>query len=651
MLSLVMLGVMCVLLLLSGTIALKIYRLWRARQRGQAGTKLQTRMVVMFGLVSLVPTLLVAIFSVLFFNLGLQNWFNTKVSTALESSLQAAEGYLTEHKNNIRGDAAAMASDLNRQSPLLKRDPKRLKQIIRTQAIIRELSEAVVFQHEGAVEEEGIFEIPLNSLENRLLDTKVMHHALGGEVAVFSEENNRVRALILLSEYSHTYLLIGRMLDENVLAFYAETQGSVNEYQRLKGNINKLQLQFLLIFLAVALLLLLATIWAGLRFAGRLTRPISNLVEATQALKEGKLDVRAEDIGQDDEMGTLTRAFNRMAEELQHNQASLVQQKDFMAQLLAEISTGVLVVDAAGNITVSNAAAKGILHQEALEGQELKTAWPAWKQVEEGAMPSLQQIKWVRDKQQRTVLVHQVQLALQSTLITLDDITELQVAERNAAWSDVARRVAHEIKNPLTPMQLSAERLAKKYGSDLQAAEKEKFSQYTGTILRHIETVRHIVDAFAYFAKLPAPELKQLDIVPAIKAAVISEQVAHADISYHLPEQESCMILADAQQLKQLLQNLLKNAAESMQSLQEKAIFITLEPQEDGMVELSVRDAGPGFSEAILQEGITPYRTEKAEGTGLGLAIVEKITKEHGGQIELQNHADGGAIVRCSFRC
>ncbi len=487
-----------VLLLALGTLtARKIVKLWGGMRSGSLGSRLQRRVVVVFCIVTIVPTIMVSVSSTLFFNLGIQSWFNKRVSIALQESVAVADAYLSEHKDLIRADAIAMASDLNRDIGAAFSNPGAFSKTVATQMALRSLTEAVVIQGNHIIAQSGwSFAIAFEQIPQDALE-----RAQRGEVVVTLEDPDKVRALIKL-DMPDTYLLAGRLVDSKVLAHMDSAQGSVAEYKRLKSNINRMQIEFSIVFVVFSLLLLLAAILCGLYFATRLLTPIGNVINAAERVRGGDYSVRLAEGPEDDEIGTLTRAFNRMTADLGRQREELIEanrradtRRRFSEAVLSGVSAGVLALDRAKRITLANPVAQQLLDLPPLLSAGIM-ATELLPQITDFVIEAEKQknhfvqgdISITREGKISTLHIRITAETqgdeIEGYIVTFDDITELQMAQRNVAWADVARRVAHEIKNPLTPIQLSAERLKKKYLSQI-TVEPENFSKYIETITRH----------------------------------------------------------------------------------------------------------------------------------------------------------------------
>lgn len=657
---------------LMGIVAVRIFGLWSALQAGSAGSQLQKRILLLFSLVAISPTIIVSIFSALFFNLGIQTWFNDRVQTAVNESLAVAEAYLAEHKDNIRADALAMANDLNQYAYLALSNPAEFNRIIVTQSTLRLLTESIVFQHNRIIAQGRLsFALAFEHIPRDMLD-----RAEHGEVVILpAEDDSKVRALVKLDTMEDAYLLVGRLIDDKVIAHMQNAQGAVNEYSTLKAQLDRLQIVFSIVFITLALLLLLASIGYGMVFASRLTTPISRLVGAAERVRGGDFSARVEGTDTKDEIGTLSRAFNRMTEQLEAQRADLIEanrrldeRRRFSEAVLSGVSAGVIALDREKNIRLFNRSSSVILsavEKSIQSGAPIADALPGIQelltQAEHLPGEMAQSTLTVGEQEKNLTLLVRITVEklgeqIEGFIVTFDDITQLVSAQRNAAWADVARRIAHEIKNPLTPIQLAAERLKRKYLQQIDALEQENFVKYTDTISKQVSDIGRMVEEFVSFARMPVPAFTDEDVGGIIKKAVFSAQMANPTVEYqlHLPEQP-VMLHSDERQITQVLTNLLKNAAEGIGARLEqnphgdKGVINIRLSKENNQITLSVEDNGIGFPPGDPKKMLEPYVTTRSQGTGLGLAIVKKIVEDHKGKIGLENNSKGGARVLLYF--
>src|SRR5579883_46698 len=652
---------------LCAIVAWRVVQVWTERRRGLAGSRLHIRLVVLFSLVAVIPTIVVAVFSYLLFSFGVQAWFSERVRTALSGSLAVAEAYLHEHQQNIRADVVSMANDLDRDAAFLSVNPQRLNQVVAAQAALRSLTEAVVFDGSGRILARTGFTLALSLQPPSPID---LRQANAGDVAVMTSDNDdRVRALVRLPAFGNVYLYVGRFVDPTVLNHMEQTQRAVAQYEQLEGERSSFQVAFSMVFLVVGILLLTGAVWVGLSFATKMAQPISSLIAAAERVRGGDLAARVPEGETDEEFGSLSRAFNRMTHQLQTQQSELIeanrqldQRRRFTETVLAGVSAGVIGLDQHGRINLPNRSASVLLgiDLDQLIGQEIGEVVPEMAALLEAAAQrperlAQSQVQVMRRGRWQTLLVRiaaeRVEGEVKGYIVTFDDITELLSAQRKAAWADVARRIAHEIKNPLTPIQLSAERLKRKYLKEIRN-DPDTFTICTETIIRHVGDIGRMVDEFSSFARMPAPTIKEEDLVEIVRQAVFLQRTATPEIRFEVDVPSAAQLACDARQVSQALVNLLKNAAESIQARDAGAepghIAVRL-VEAAGQTALVVEDNGRGLPQEGRERLAEPYVTTRTKGTGLGLAIVKKIMEDHGGELMLEDREGGGARVSLVF--
>ncbi len=670
---------MVVALLLGAVLAGRLTRVWVERRRGSAGSRLHIRLVLLFSGVAVIPTIVVAVFATFFFHLGIQAWFNEPVRTTLQESLQAARGYLEEHRNNIRADALGMANDLTRVTSYLGRDPSVFAQVLGTQTTLRGLTEAVIFE---PVTGQVMASVGPAIDPPPLWATGL---ARAGDVAVLgTDDSSRVLAVVQMETTPALMLLIGRPVDPAILEHMARTDQAVAEYKRLDENRSGLQLTFALIFALIALLVLCAAALIGLVIANQIARPVGQLIAAAERVRAGDLTVRVPEATTGDEVAGLSRAFNRMTGQLaaQRNElmdaySQIDSRRRFTEAVLSGVSAGVIGLDAAGRIELPNRTASALLGLDLLAaiGRDLADVVPEFgpllaeaREMPERARTGELQIGGPARRRTLLVRISADRGADHAGLgegshrrprgfvATFDDITELQSAQRTAAWADVARRIAHEIKNPLTPIQLSAERLKRRFAREI-TSDPDTFTQCADTIVRHVGDIGRMVDEFSAFARMPNPVIKPEDIGRVVREALVLPRTAHPEIDWRtdIPDRGP-VAPCDRRLLGQALTNLLQNAADAV-AMRPRPAEPGADPQRAGRIavalmvgrdEVSIRviDDGVGLPEQDRARLTEPYVTHKPKGTGLGLAIVKKIMEDHAGRVTLEDRPDGpGAIV------
>jgi two-component system, NtrC family, nitrogen regulation sensor histidine kinase NtrY len=652
-------------LLLCAVLAGRLTRVWVERRRGSAGSRLHVRLVMLFGGVAVAPAIMVACFAVAFFHFGIQAWFNDPVRQAVDESLQVARGYLDEHRDNIRAVALEMANDLTRAGQFLSADPSVFAEVLGAQTTLRGLTEAVIYDPlTGQVlASAGLFagmgiEPPSPSATSQ---------ARSGDVVVLAAgDGTRVRAVVKLDSTPPLMLMIGRPVDPQILDHVARTEQAVAEYQRLDQDRSWLQIAFAWIFAIVALLVLLAAVLIGLVLANQIARPIGRLIHAAERVRGGDLTVRVVEAQTGDEVAGLSRAFNRMTGQLAAQRGELMdaysqidERRRFTETVLSGVSAGVIGLDASGRIELPNRVADELLGIDLLSaiGRELADVVPEFSELlhEAAASPERARTAEIQigpQTSRRTLLVRiGADLSGGRTdgfVVTFDDITELQSAQRKAAWADVARRIAHEIKNPLTPIQLAAERLKRRFAREV-TSDPETFTQCADTIIRHVGDIGRMVDEFSAFARMPQPVIKPEDIGRIAREALVLHKTARPQITWHtdMPDQGP-VAPCDRRLLRQALTNLLQNATDAVgmrdAGPEGGMIGLTVQPGESE-VRIIVTDNGVGLPQDDRARLTEPYVTHKPKGTGLGLAIVKKIMEDHGGRLILDDRPDGPGAV------
>jgi two-component system nitrogen regulation sensor histidine kinase NtrY len=648
-----------VLLLLFASLAGRLTRVWVERRRGSAGSRLHVRLVLLFSVVAVFPTILVAVFATAWFSLGIQSWFNDRIRTALEEGLQASQGYLAEHRDGIKTDALIMKAELESAGrTLFGTNPDAFGEVLSSQVFLRGLDEAVIFQPDtrevvakaGLMADAGPGKISPGAIEA----------ARTGEVPVLSNgTDTEVRALVELNSTPSLMMMIERPVDPHILAHMHLTEDAVAQYQRLDQNRAGLQVTFALIFALVALLVLAAAVSIGLVMANQIARPVGWLMLAAERVRGGDLAVRVPEIASGDELAGLSRAFNRMTNQLSAQRAELMdaysqidERRRFTETVLSGVSAGVIGLDAQGRIELPNRAASELLGIDLLAviGAPLCEKVPEMRPLltecmEASDRPFTGEIQTSNARSRRTLLVRiapETRMGRASGfVVTFDDITELQAAQRKAAWADVARRIAHEIKNPLTPIQLSAERLKRRFAREI-TSDPETFSQLADTIVRHVGDIGRMVDEFSAFARMPQPVIKREDVGRVAREALVLQRNAHPDIEWttDIPERGP-YAPCDRRLLGQALTNLLMNAADAIAMRPDAKgapghISVAVERGE-GAVRIAITDDGVGLPQADRARLTEPYVTHKPKGTGLGLAIVKKIMEDHGGLVTLDD--------------
>ncbi|NVK17978.1 MAG: PAS domain-containing sensor histidine kinase [Methylocystaceae bacterium] len=669
-----------VLLLLLGTLIIRrIVKLRNQHTKGVAGSKLHTKLVIFFSLLAVTPAILVAIFAGIYLNLGMQSWFSERVSTALSSSQTVAKAYRDEHVRTIQIDALGLANSLNRNAAYLSRSRYLLERELNKLAQDNNLAEAALMDGQGRVLARTALTL---SLSFDKISNEVFERAGNNEVVVtFEPQNDRARAVVKLENYIDTYLFIGRFIPPEITGSIDRVEKAYQQYSELEKRREGIHISFIMIFLIIALMLLLAAAWLGMTFANQMVRPLTDLISASERIRQGDLAARVNKDHGGDEIGMMGRAFNRMAEQLQSQRHDLIEANRELAErhrftetVLDGVTAGVIGLDRIGIIHLPNRFS-GLFFKTEIQnliGQHIKDIVPEVEDLFEQAKsnpkrPTQAEVKLLRDGQVRiinaSIAAEWVDDEIIGFVLTFDDITELQSAQRSAAWANVARRIAHEIKNPLTPIQLSAERLKRKYLKDIEN-DPDTFSMCTDTIIRQVDDMRQMVDEFSSFARMPRPVLKTENLSELCGEIIFLEKNRSPNVNYtlNLPEKQ-LTLLCDRQQVSRLLTNLVKNATEAIYGKYDLdpeddlpdglpsplgSVTITAKEQEDEL-HLTIEDDGKGFPHEERDRLTDPYVTTRTKGTGLGLAISKKIMEEHQGQLALKDRKQGGAVVELHF--
>ncbi len=686
-LRLILLTDLIYILVVAALVLQKVARMIAARRAKSAGSRLHLRLTGVFALIALIPTILVAVFSVLTLNVGLEGWFSERVRQVVDTSLLAAEAYENEHRRDLIEDTQALAGFLNvtkKANRFLNDGDLRALLTSGQQQIQRGLREAYVIDGAARLRARGersyLFDFEMPSADD-------MKRAGAGEIVVIQDwDNNEFRTLVKLVAFVDRYLYLSRNVDGDILNLLDETKDIARDYQELERERGKVLLEFGLLYIGFAVILILAAIWLGLWFAERLSRPVGRLASAAKQVGTGDLDVQVIEESGDDEIAMLGRYFNQMTRQLKGQRAALIENSNQIERrrrlfdsVLSSVASGVVGLDGKGRVTFVNRSAERLLSlpnslpnlQTGEHSGDISVAVPEFAPLlqrlkDRNNEVVQQEIKLSRAGKLENLLVRISTRRnddghLEGYVIAFDDVTDLVSAQRMAAWGDVARRIAHEIKNPLTPIQLSAERIKRKF-SPILGDQAESLAQYTDVIIRQTGDLRRIVDEFSRFARMPEPELRQHDLSQILRDAVTLQEAAFPDVDLklQLPERPVLAEL-DATMISQALVNLIKNAGEAIESLGKKGFPDKFKPEirvamkvSENTISIDISDNGIGLPEdrARLFE---PYVTTRDAGTGLGLSIVKKIIEEHGGTLALvdadrfENNESFGARAQIRF--
>jgi two-component system nitrogen regulation sensor histidine kinase NtrY len=662
------------ILVLVGIIVYEVWQLLQARRRGRAAARLHVQIVSLFSVIAVLPAVLVAVVANVTIDRGLDRLFSGPTREVIQNSLIIARAYMQEHAQLIRGDILGMANDIAHARPLYDQDRKSFRELLTANAGVRNLPGAMLIDKDRNVLETAQTGIQLAFAAPPAEFLRNVNEA-EPEIAVLPDENY-VAAVIRLRAFNDTFLYVARRLDPRVVAQLKQTEASVAEYAEIESRRLGLQVNFALIFAVIALTILMASILIGLNFANWLVAPIRRLMSAANIVSTGDLHVQVPVLRSEGDLAQLGETFNKMTQELRTQRDELVSASDlidsrrrFIEAVLSSASAGIIGVDASGSVGILNRSAEKLIGHAESEtlGHPLSDVLPElddmMKTAREGTQRLVQgQITINRDGHERNLSVRvsaeQTSQTRDSYIITLDDITELVSAQRTSAWADVARRIAHEIKNPLTPIQLSAERIRRKFGKVI-TEDKAIFEQCTDTIVRQVDDIRRMVDEFSRFARMPKPVIEGEDVADTVRQAVFLMRVGHPDIDIDAEiKDEPMRAQFDRRLISQALTNIIKNATEAIEAVPAaelgKGRIDVIAARENDDIVIDVIDNGIGLPKVSRARLLEPYVTTREKGTGLGLAIVGRVLEDHGGRIELNDAADirpgaRGAWMRLRF--
>ncbi|MDQ3143546.1 MAG: ATP-binding protein [Pseudomonadota bacterium] len=635
----------------------------RAESQGAGTGRLHSRLVALFSVIAAVPTVFVVIFASVLFQNGMEFWYSDRARTVLQQAENAAHIYELEHRNRLEADLQAMGADIVNAINAYGLESEDFKGVLIGQVLVRQVKEAAVLSinETGQFNNQAFVNLDNRDLERRF-DPKKAMELEAGEVLAQIEQPDLIEGLVRLDPSAPIFFYVSRPVNADAIRSLAQTRDSAGEYQRTLARASTFQFRFNAALFFAALLLVGLAIFFALKMADWLVRPVAQLVSAAGRVEEGDFSVRVSVDRSSDEIATLGTAFNRMTGRLQEQTGALIAANDqldtrraFIEAVLSSVTAGVIALDTRRRILLINRSAETLLHHgdETLEGRDLEDVSPELTEFLLGEAREAAVI--VRaESGQRTLAVKRMKTA-DGGVLTFDDITDQLSDQRSAAWSDIARRIAHEIKNPLTPIQLAAERLQRRYGKEI-ASDPETFERLTGTIVRQVGDLRRMVDEFSNFARMPKPVFREENIHDIARAALFLHEVAHPGVAFSIdPAAGPIALVCDRRQLGQALTNIVKNAVEAIEARRIRGEAssagdrVDLSIRRDAeQVVIDITDTGVGLPEN--RERLTePYMTTRVRGTGLGLAIVKKIVEEHLGEIAFLDRAGGGTHVRIAF--
>ena len=640
----------------------QILRLWVERRQKLAGYQLHWRLALLFGGVAALPAVITTAFALFVVDYSLRGWFADRISTAVTGSVQVADAYFEEHASSIRSDVLTIANDVNREAFKFRDEPALLNQYLTNQAALRNLSEVIILDGTGQVAAKSrfAFAVTFTSFGEGWLE-----QARQGDVVILrGDETSKLRAVVKLNSFVDAYLFVGRFIDRSVLDAVDGTRLAAADYQQLGIRQLDLQVSFAFVFGLILVLLLITALWIGLNLATAIVEPLGSVISVAEQVRGGNLSERVPAGLELDEVARLGLSFNKMLDELVRSREQLVQanmqidrRREFTEAVLGGVSSGVIGLDSDQKVTLPNNSACQLLSlsDSDMIGRKLADVVPEFAGlIATGTSRrrrfAEEQIMLERDGASLTlrarIATERVDGRVIGYVVTFDDVTDLLTAQRKAAWSDVARRIAHEIKNPLTPIQLAADRLRRKYRPDDDEAGAQ-FSEYLSIIGRQVDDIGRMVDEFSDFARMPQPAMKELSLAELAHGQVALFEAQKVEFSTDLDaDPDGGMVLGDAGLLRQALTNIIQNAIDSLSgaNVRKPQIRLALSVN-DGQVCLAVSDNGPGFPKRDRASLLEPYVTGRDKGTGLGLAIVSKIIQDHSGELELADDDDGGAKV------
>lgn len=658
---------------LLGVVGWQLVRLRRQKRRGEIGAELHSRLVFLFAIIASLPAILVAGFAVVTLDRGLDSWFSDRTKAIISNTTAVASAYLGEHRDQLRRDVSAISRDLSRSVEAIGGEGARFDVFLTAQAALRSIPSLVLIDDARQIRYSAA-----RNVDTKLVapPQEVLELAQNGKPIVITVAAlAQVQVLQKIAGIEPSlYVLATRFVAPHVLEHLARTNDAVKEYSEMEGRRFEAQLTFAMLYIVISLVVLLSAIWLGLWLADRLAEPISELMRATEKVGGGDLSVRVA-ARRDDEIGRLGLGFNEMIHRLDRQQKQLMGVHDnlnernrFMNMVLNSVSAAIIGIDENSMINHVNKATENLVNMpsKALIGSNLKDILPEIYRLVSDTRHSGQRIEQISRRRgdgseqilrvsvARNVIAHGTNM-----VIGLDDVTDLISAQRVSAWADIARRIAHEIKNPLTPIQLSAERLRRKYKSQI-THDVETFANCTDTIIRQVSDIERMVDEFSSFARMPRAVMKRFDLCDVITRTLFLQRAAHPDAVFEFVHPGPIMIEADDRLVSQALTNLIKNATEAIYGAAANGadiqadIRVSVSRTEDGFMALSVSDNGPGWPAGDRSSLLEPYNTSRVGGTGLGLAIVKKIVDDHGGRMQLTDAVDDegtktGAQVTLEF--
>ncbi|MCJ8189848.1 sensor histidine kinase NtrY-like [Sphingomicrobium aestuariivivum] len=635
---------------------------YRGKRQGVGTGQIHTRLVALFSIIAAVPTVTVAIFASLLIQSGLEFWFSDRARTMLEDTVSLATSTLENEQFDVSEEAAYMAADIMFTLQEVPVESEEFRLFVEEQVYYRTLNEAALI----AIGDNGEIEalVTVNDFDGLIDEEQILATKDDADAgnAVLLDAIDRISIFIKLPESENGYLIANRYVEGNLAESIIRAEGVMTAYNDIIQRSRVNQLRFNAALLIGAIFIVALAIFAALKLADRIARPVGQLVAAANRVEEGDFTARVPPQASADEIATLATAFNRMTSRIEEQTGALLTANEeldlrraFIEAVLSSVTAGVIATDEEDRILLINRSALLLLADEDvnLEGERLIDRSPELGEFLSGASQETT-LELATKAGPRTLAVKRVRYE-DGAVLTFDDVTDQLSDQRRAAWSDIARRIAHEIKNPLTPIQLAAERLQRRYG-DTIPQDDDTFERLTQTIVRQVGDLRRMVDEFSNFARMPKPSFRDEDVHDIARAALFLHEVAHPGIHFSIdPARGPVRMVCDRRQLAQALTNIVKNAVEAIEArrkkgeAREEGDFIAMKlEREGGELTILLDDTGIGLP-ADRERMTEPYMTTRVRGTGLGLAIVKKIVEEHAGQLAFFDREGGGTRVRISF--
>jgi two-component system nitrogen regulation sensor histidine kinase NtrY len=653
-------------------IAWEVAPLWRARRSGKAAARLHVRVVAMFCGLAAIPAVIVAVVASFTLDVGLDRWFSAHTRTVIDNAFSVAHAYQEERNQAIRYDILALSQYVNRAQPIAFVDPIGFQTFLSQLAFLKGLPAVYLLHADGTVMQNSHvareYELPKPDVIKQAKDS-------AEPIVITSADSDFVGAIMKLQTYDDVYLYVARPVDQNVTHAVREAQAATREYRNMEQRRANVQAAFGITYAGVALILLLIAVWFGIAFANRLVAPIRRLIAAADRVSRGNLNVQVQVRPDEGDLANLGHTFNNMTSRLKSQRDDLLQanaqldvRRLFTEAVLSGVTAGIIGIDPQLNITLANPTALNFLGEteENVIGRPLIDVMP---EITNLLIEAKEQQKLVQDEILLKRGGKNFNLLVRLTgeeatgpehgyVVTLDDITDLVAAQRSSAWADVARRIAHEIKNPLTPIQLSAERLKRKYTHVISESERDVFDQCTDTIIRQVSDIGRMVDEFSSFARMPKAQIMEEDVGDLVRQVVFLMRVGNPDIEFsYIPPKTMIRAECDRRLIAQAVTNLIKNATEAITTIDESDVSGRIDVRvflnESDQIVIDVEDDGIGLPQENRQRLLEPYMTTRKKGTGLGLAIVSKVLDEHAGTVELLDgkgrEGRPGALIRLIF--